>query len=120
MARTPSRVQFEVACAARVRNPAATQHTPTKANSRNRRRLKVASTQGCGAIHALRIVTYKKRCANATQRYPGISSRVQQESRLMVDLHLVCNHRALVIAARFVVGDGRMALVQFAPPLSDG
>src|SRR4029077_20917001 len=115
MARTPSSVQL--ACAARTRKPPAAQHKLTSARKTICRRFKpglypLKMRQG---QQALGILTYTKRCANAPQRYPEQTSRVRPGPPLMVNFHLVGNHRALVIAQRFDVDNGEIPVMQLGP-----
>jgi hypothetical protein len=59
------------------------------------------------------IVTYTKRCANALQCYPEAGGQARAKLWLVMNFHLVSNHRALVIAQRFDFGDRKISIVEF-------
>src|SRR2546425_5273384 len=115
MAKTPSRVQAEDACAARVRGQRAPQYRLTSAKTTNGRRLKRGLDPWMiqWLIQALGILTYTLRCASELQCYPGTSFCVRSKPRLMVNFHLVGDHCALVIAQWFDIGDREISAVQF-------
>jgi hypothetical protein len=65
-------------------------------------------------LQALGILTYTMRCAGALRCYRRTSLCVQiRKLPLMVNLHLVGNHRTLIIAQRFDIGDRKIPVMQF-------
>src|SRR6266567_6946266 len=115
MPRTPSRVQAEFAWAAGILIPPAAQHRLTSAKiSRKGRRLKrgLYPARVRMLMKALGIVTYKID-ARARSHVTREHSCARTEPRLMVNLHLVGNYRALVIAHWFDPGDREIPVVEF-------
>src|SRR5260370_42040595 len=95
---TPSMLQRSFVCASTAGSSPAEQQKAPSTNKRIQRFKRGLHRRKISCIQRLEILAYIEGCENLPHRFLGTEFHRDRGLKLMADFHLVCGHRALIVA----------------------